>query len=44
MSFCEKSFYCKTRQDLSINCDAMESLCLEIKNQKSKKHKSKFDI
>ena len=34
--FVKESFYCKTRQDLSINCDAIESLCLEIINEKSK--------
>ena len=32
----KESFYCKTRQDLSINCDAIVSLCLEITNEKSK--------
>ena len=26
----------KTRQDMSINCDAIESLCLEMTNEKSK--------
>ena len=34
--FVKESFGCKTRQDLSINCDAIESLCLEITNEKSK--------
>ena len=34
--FMKESFSCKTRPDLSINCDAIESLCLEITNQKSK--------
>ena len=34
--FVKESFCCKTRQDLSINCDAIESLCLEITNEKSK--------
>ena len=33
--FVKESFCCKTRQDLSINCDAIESLCLEIKNETS---------
>ena len=33
--FVKESFCCKTRQDLSINCDVIESLCLEI-NEKSK--------
>ena len=28
--------FCKTRQDMSINCDAIESLCLEMTNEKSK--------
>ena len=32
----KESFCCKTRKDLSINCDAIESLCLEITNEKSK--------
>ena len=34
--FVKESFCCKTRQDLSINCDAIELLCLEIANEKSK--------
>ena len=34
--FVKESLCCKTRQDLSINCDAAESLCLEIRNEKSK--------
>ena len=37
--FMKESFCCKTRlvkKDLSINCDAIESLCLEIINEKSK--------
>ena len=34
--FVKESFCCKNRQDLSINCDAIESLCLEIANKKSK--------
>ena len=34
--FAKESFCCKTRQDLSINCDAIESLLLEVTNQKSK--------
>ena len=34
--FVKESFCYKTRQDLSINCDAIESLCLEITNEKSK--------
>ena len=34
--FVKESFCCKTRQNLSINCDAIESLCLEITNEKSK--------
>ena len=34
--FVKESFCCKTRQDLSINCDTIESLCLEITNEKSK--------
>ena len=33
----KESFCCKTRQDLAINCDAIELLCLEITNEKSKK-------
>ena len=33
--FVKESFCCKTRQDLAISCDAIESLCLEI-NEKSK--------
>ena len=32
----KESFCCKTRQDFSINCDAIESLCLEITNEKLK--------
>ena len=32
--FVKESFCCKTRQDLSINCDAIESLCLEITSEK----------
>ena len=32
----KESFCCKTRQDLSIICDVIESLFLEITNQKSK--------
>ena len=35
--FMKESFCCKTRQDLAINCDAIELLCLEITNEKSKK-------
>ena len=35
--FVKESFCCKTRQNLSINFDAIESLCLEITNEKSKK-------
>ena len=34
--FVKESFCCKTRQDLSINCDVIESLYLEITNEKSK--------
>ena len=34
--FVKESFFSKTRQDLSTNCDAIESLCLEISNEKSK--------
>ena len=34
--FVKESFCCKTRKDFSINCDAIESLCLEITNEKSK--------
>ena len=34
--FVKESFCCKTRQDLSIYCDAIESLYLEITNEKSK--------
>ena len=34
--FVKKSFCCKTRQDLSINCDAIESLSLEMTNENSK--------
>ena len=34
--FVKESFCCKTRQDLSINCDVIESFCQEITNQKSK--------
>ena len=33
--FVKESFCCKTRQDLSINWNAIESLCLEITNEKS---------
>ena len=32
----KESFCCKTKEDLSINCDAIESLCLELTNKKSK--------
>ena len=32
--FEKESFVCKTRQNLSINCDAIESLSLEITNEK----------
>ena len=32
----KESFCCKTREDLSINCDAIESLCLETTNEKSR--------
>ena len=28
-------FFCKNRQDLSINCDAIDSLCLQIINSKT---------
>ena len=34
--FVKEPFCCKTRQDLSINRDAIKSLCLEIANEKSK--------
>ena len=34
--FVKESLRCKTRQELSINCDAIESLCLGITNEKSK--------
>ena len=34
--FVKESLCCITGQDLSINCDAIESLCLEITNEKSK--------
>ena len=34
--FVKESVFCKTRQDLSIKCDANESLCLQITNEKSK--------
>ena len=34
--FVNESFCYKTRQGLSINCDAIESLCLKITNEKSK--------
>ena len=34
--FVKESFCSKTRQDLSINYDAIESLCLEITSEKSK--------
>ena len=34
--FVKELFCCKTRQDLSINCDAIELSCLEITNEKSK--------
>ena len=33
--FMKESFCCKTGEGLSINCDAIESLCLEITNEKS---------
>ena len=33
--FVKESVCCKTRQDLSINCHAIESLCLEIIKEKS---------
>ena len=33
--FLRKWFCYKTKQDLSINCDAIESLCLGITNKKS---------
>ena len=33
--FVKESFCCKTRQDLSINCNAIEQLCLETTNKKS---------
>ena len=42
--FVKESFFCKTRQDLSINRDAIESLCLEITNEKIEKHNSKSDV
>ena len=31
----KESFCCKTGESLSINCDAIESLCIEITNEKS---------
>ena len=34
--FVKESFCWKTRHDLSINFDAIESLCMEITNEKSK--------
>ena len=34
--FVKELFCCKTRQDISLNFDAIESLCLEITNEKSK--------
>ena len=34
--FLKESFCCKTRQDLSTNCETIESLCLEITNKKLK--------
>ena len=34
--FVKGSFCCKTRQDLSINYDVIESLCLETANKKLK--------
>ena len=34
--FVKESFCCKIRQDLSINCDIIELLCLEITNRKLK--------
>ena len=34
--FVKESFSCKTRQEWSINCDAIKSLCLEITNEKLK--------
>ena len=36
MFFVKESFCCKTREDLSINCDPIESLCLETTNEKSR--------
>ena len=36
-SLCERWFCCKSRQDFSIHCDAIESLRLEIINKKLKK-------
>ena len=32
----KESFCCKTRQDLAVNCDGIESLCLEISHEKLK--------
>ena len=32
--FVKEWFCCKTRQDLLINCDAIESLCLKIVYEK----------
>ena len=41
--FVKESFCCKTKLDFSIKCDAIESLCLELANEKSKNN-SNFDI
>ena len=37
MCLCEQLFYCKTIADLPITCDAIESLCLKILNEKLQK-------
>ena len=42
MFFVKESFCCKTREDLSINCDPIESLCLETKKKKSRNIVLKF--
>ena len=42
MFFVKESFCCKTREDLSINCDPIESLCLETTNEKSRNIFLKF--
>ena len=41
--FVKESFCCKIRQNFSINCHAIEPLCLELTIKKSKNN-SKFGI